>query len=527
MKSALTYITFTKLKNQLKELFKKPAKLIYVIFFLALIVFTVFSGNTAQAETGEVFRDMRELIAGVLAFYTAMFILLVNNGFNNGSSMFTMPDVNFLFTGPFRPQRILFYGLLKQLGTSLLLGFFLLFQYSWLHNLYGITFAHLLYILIGYALTIFFAQFIAMLIYSFTSANPAKRKIWKICFYIIMAAFMISIALQGMQNGSFALQPIVEAATSTLAFLFPVVGWLTCIVFGLFTGNLISVVLGSILCAILLIALVCIIVFSHADYYEDVLKTTEIAQSAITAKKEGQMTEMVPQNVKVGKTGFQKGVGANTFYYKHVIENRRSRLLILSPMALIFAVVTIFFALLIGNDLGIYGIFGFSVYMQIFSIATGRFNLELLKPYIYLVPEPPFQKLFYSLKESIPSFLLQAIIIFVPLAFIMHLEPIDVIFCIIAHTTFSFLFLTSNILEERLFGGSGSKFIMIFFYIVALLVLSAPGIILAVVLSVAQIVIITPTVTSFLTISICNLLLSALVLFLCRNILQYAELNNK
>ena len=40
--------------------------------------------------------------------------------------MFTLSDVSMLFPSPLKPNKVLFYGLTRQLGLSLLLGFFLL-----------------------------------------------------------------------------------------------------------------------------------------------------------------------------------------------------------------------------------------------------------------------------------------------------------------------------------------------------------------------------------------------------------------
>ena len=39
--SALTYLTLTRLKNGIRDLLRKPARLIYVVFLLALLVFAV------------------------------------------------------------------------------------------------------------------------------------------------------------------------------------------------------------------------------------------------------------------------------------------------------------------------------------------------------------------------------------------------------------------------------------------------------------------------------------------------------
>lgn len=52
--SALTYLTLTRLKNGIRDLLRKPARLIYVVFLLALLVFAVqgSGAHTLQRATG-------------------------------------------------------------------------------------------------------------------------------------------------------------------------------------------------------------------------------------------------------------------------------------------------------------------------------------------------------------------------------------------------------------------------------------------------------------------------------------------
>src|SRR5699024_1777387 len=98
--------------------------------------------------------------------------------------------------------------------------------------------------------------------------------------------------------------------------------------------------------------------------YEDVLSTAETAQSAVTAQKEGQLNEVVPKNVKVGKTGLGKGWGASAIYHKHRVENRRSGVFLFSNMSLIFMAVIIGCSLFM-RETGMVGIFAFATYMQL------------------------------------------------------------------------------------------------------------------------------------------------------------------
>ena len=304
---------------------------------------------------------------------------------------------------------------------------------------------------------------------------------------------------------------------------FPVSGWTGHAVSAAFTGNIAEILLGLSVCAAFLVLLVCLMTYTRQDYYEDVLKSSEIMQSAITARKEGRVEESVPQNIKVGKTGIGHGWGSDTLYYKHKLENRRARVFILDTVSLIFVAITIALAFVMKNA-GIAAVFIAATSMQIFVVSLGRFNKELTKPFIYLIPEPPLQKILYALAEAIPSALVEALVIFVPVTFILGLTPVETLLCILARLSFALLFTAGNIAVERIWGGSASKTVVLLLYFAILLLMAAPGIVLAVVMT-SLTVFANENAAILLSLSVVNIPVSLLVLFLCKNMLQYAELN--
>jgi hypothetical protein len=311
-------------------------------------------------------------------------------------------------------------------------------------------------------------------------------------------------------------------AVRTVGTFFPAAGWLGMVYGGILTGSVSGLLWGAGLSAAYFALLVTVLLTSDSDYYEDVLGSAEAKQSAITAKKQGTKPAAAPRHVRRRKTGLRRGWGAGVFYYKHRLENRRSACFLLSPTSLIFAAVVIFFAAFT-KKLGIITAFSMSTYMQIFSVMLGRLNRELTKPYIYLIPEPPLKRLLWAVAELLPSSAAESVLIFVPVGVLLGLGPADIALCIAARLSFAFLFTAGNVAVERLWGGVTSRTLVVFLYFFMLLLMAVPGVILSIVFYNLFDGLTAAFLLAFIA---ANIPVSVLVFYLCRNMLEYAELNN-
>ena len=135
-------------------------------------------------------------------------------------------------------------------------------------------------------------------------------------------------------------------------------------------GNFAPAALLTLLWAAYSAALVLIMVKADRDYYEDVLQSTETAFLTQAAAKEGRIADAAPKNVSVGKTGLGGGFGASAFYYKHRVENRRSRKWLLSGIELVFIIANLGFAFFM-RDTGIVAPLAFAAYLMFFYVAHG------------------------------------------------------------------------------------------------------------------------------------------------------------
>lgn len=523
--TSLRYLLFTTIKNWIKELRKKPGQLVLVLFVVAMFALMVVS--TMVSDPTEILdhRNITELYAIIFVVYLFIFLFTTMHGFSSGGSFYSMADVHLLFSTPISSKKILLYGLVKQMGTSLFVGFFILFQYSWLNQIYGITLPGVLLILLGYAIIMFCGQLCAMILYSFTSGNETLKRILKTIFIVVGVLAIAYIGYPLLSESDDILGVAVAQVNSPVLAFFPVGGWIKAAIVGCLSGDFISVLCGFGGTFLFVALLIFILTKTHSDFYEDVLQATEVSFSAITAKKENKTMDVVPKNVKVGKSGLTKGWGASAFYFKHKIEKRRGRVFLFDTMTTIFFIITIVFSFFMKE---IIAIFIFSVYMQFFSAHTGRWVRELTLPYVYMVPQSPFKKLFYVCLEGIEKIIIEAVLLFAIIGVVVQLPVIEVIVCIFARIGFGLLFIAGNFLTERLLGSTGNKFIILGFYFLALLIIIAPGLAIG---GVVGFFLANTGISVFAVVlgisTVWNILMAGLIAFLCRNVLDCAEINNQ
>ncbi|NLV85652.1 MAG: hypothetical protein GX025_00325, partial [Clostridiales bacterium] len=338
--------------------------------------------------------------------------------------------------------------------------------------------------------------------------------------YIILLCAII--VFQVFKNQNDVLNVLVSAGNGLLLRSFPFAGWMAGVADGILRGEYLQAAFWLGISVLAFLAMLSAMSRSNREYYEDVLASTETAFNALSAAKEGSAAAPTPQKIRVGKSGLGKGEGASALFYKHMLERRRSRNFILSPSEIIFALVIIGFSFFMSKS-GIIPVIAFSSYMMVFSVTMGRFNLELMKPYIYLIPEPPFKKLIFAISEMFPFALVEALIIFLPVGYILGLTAFETALCVIVRVSFGFLFTGGIIIVERIWGGSLSKMAGVLLYFLVDIIIVIPAIALAVFVALSGFNLFSETAAILIPLGVGNVLSALLILFLCRNMLQYAE----
>lgn len=501
----LAYLTLCEYKNKLLELLHKPLKLILCLGFVLLLAMNFSVGNAAASGT----RPLSEWCAVIFAFYILCFITEAVKGFQSGGAMFSMADVNFLFVSPIKGTSVLSKGMLSRLGSSLWMGLAFVYQFALLKSYYPITLFYMLTAVVGYGVVAFLSQLAGMLIYFYTCGEGEKIKCAKAFFFglcgVFSAVFVLRLFSSGVSLGS-----AVRLFTSGVMKLFPVAGWVFSAVDGICKGEYALAVAGIAASAVFVGICFAVFTKSRHGYYEDVLLS---AEKNTEAKNEGTAVRNV--KIKKGVKGIKNGRGASVLFYKHMLENRRTRSALMSPSSLFYIVLIGVYGFIFDGDFTI--LFSLSCMVSFLPVLSGRWIKELTMPYVYLIPESPFKLLFYILPEMLPKILVEGILQCGLIAYICGFGAFSFAVMTVARLSVSFVLIGSAMLMARLFREREKNAVFI-----AASVL--PGMLFLVPSMLATVGVLcfgAGLGIGFIVMSAVNVIVSAVLTFASRNILKY------
>ncbi len=479
--NSLIYIILKSTKNSLKELLKKPGKLIMYLFIIVLIVgaaaASVFSGPDSKNQA-----PMVIFTAGLFVFITLFVGLAVAKGVSGGDQIFEMNDVNLLFVSPVSPRKILLYGILRLAKLAFWAGFFLLFQ-SGTFAAFGIDWKGLLLVWFCFMMDIVVLSVVSLLLYNMSNSKPRRKLAVKIIAILVFVPFVIYLAVNVLSTQDF-FTSLDLAVRSPYMRLVPVAGWTAAGVTSLFEGQLFTG-LGYLGANLMFgLCLVIYILLSKMDYYEDTLVAAETVFEKKRAAASGNINEAqnTGRKVRVVKTGIT-GSGAKALLGKHIRESfRQSRLGFLNFTSLILVVSAIAVTYMTGELMMVLQIL---MWMQVFLIGTGRGLREIYTHYIYLIPESSFQKIVWSNMETVVKTLLESILIFGIGGLLIKSSAGIILGSIVVYTLFSVLLLGINYLSMRFTGANISGGLLIMIYYFAIVIIVAPGVAAAVITAAA------------------------------------------
>lgn len=517
----LFYILRKSIKNGLLELKRKPARLITYILFILLMSLGLILGGKNNGEQKVLDPALYEtIIAAFMLLFTAPDLY---SSINRGATFFRGADINLVFTTPVRPQKILIYGFIKQIYASFIAVIFIIFQGPTLYRFSNIKSYGIIVIMLGLFTMLFFNSILKILLYSIASKHEKYkvllRNIFKALGGALVAAYFLELYAARSPGGA-----IVKLLSSPIIPYIPVYGWVREFIMASMNG--ISALSFVFLALVILVGLLCcyIIYSMDLDYYEDVLASTELKETAIAASRRGErvimQTGKKPRVRKVEYT--RKGSFASAIFWRQILEYKKTGFGLITVGSVFYGVIAITAGLFSPEkDLAI--ILGIMIYLQLLFTFASRWQKDLSNPYIYMLPDHSFKKVIYSTAVDNMKNLVDGAIAFGIAGLLFKSSLLLILVNIIAFASVGSLFIYGGILTRRILGNGDNLVLtsMMRFGILMLIVL--PGIIIFAVLY-ALFNSFTGILLAYAVLIIYNLLFSSLIVFLGKGVFENIEL---
>lgn len=526
---ALAYLLLKQTKNKILSIRKKPGLMILYAFIILLIVgsivFLIFSGDKQANKSYADSRNLYLFLSGFGLLYLSTFTY---SGLSTGSTFFSMADVGLLFVSPISPMKILFYGLISAFGKAILSSIFLFYQIPNLKNMFNYGFTELLALFFIYVILVIFCQLLSIGVYIFSNGNERRKNMVKILLYMFFAILIITTFLIiKKENVEFMEAVKILVDRRWFGFL-PIVGWVVMFFKGVLAGELIYMVISLALFTLASILFISLLTAHDADYYEDVLLSTETTYQRLIDYKEGRNISATTNRkikVKDEENGIGKGKGAMVLAYKHLLEMKRgSRFVFVDALTIIMTIGVAVAGYSIKDEMKAYIILATVLYIQYFITVFGRLKIELMKPYIFMIPEPSIKKLFAASISSLLKPCVDALFIFSALAIVGGASILHCIFMAIAYICSGAVFVGLTIVYQRVFGAQPNQFAQVFIGIFLMLLIFSPAVVISILFS----VFIIPTSLQFLSslpYSIICIILAFTMFLSCGNLLDKTEIS--
>ena len=475
---ALLFVIRRTLKNLIKGVFKKPILLIgyiFIILFIVLMLVASFAMPSGFIRSGSpgFFTGIMSLVF-IFMYYTTLKL-----GIEKGSTYFRLADVNFAFTAPIMPNKILLYAFIKQVGGTFLFLFIAICQIPNLKNNFALQPYGTWMILLSVIMYTLSYPLISMILYSWATKSSGRKNLLKRLFDILALAVAVLFIFSLAKTRSFA-DSLDEVFNNPVARYFPVIGWTSSIASAAMNGFTPEFWVGAMGMVLLIAGASVVLYRMNLDYYEDVLEGAEYVEAALKAKREGNNLRF---NLKIKNKVNQKlsGTGASSIFFKNLLELRKTAFFMFldrsSVMVIIAAIVFKFIMPSEASELTLSTILFFAAYMLLLIQMQGGIGKEIEKHYIFLIPASSAEKLFFvTLGEHVKN-LFDGFILFTA-AGILFKAPVNIVAgCTITYGFFGAVYTYGDIIARRIFGRIHSKGVLIFVKAIVNLLMVLPGII--------------------------------------------------
>ena len=456
--NSILFIYEKTLKNKIKKALKKPITYAYLVFIILYAVMIIASFGTIAKQFHLTTASNYAVILCILVFYIIPSNLVSYT--KRKGLLFRLSDVHFVFPAPISPKMILLLAAIKSFAGTFLLGLVM--------TLLGIFSFH---VSVPNMLAFFFLYSImenvleGSIIVICYGNETLPEKFMKSLVYLMYALMIVFavVALYLLVNRGFSFSVLNDYLALPVIQLIPLVGWnialVRLLVIGPTTLNIVCTVLY-----IVVTILLCIYAKKMkctGEYFEDAISFAEDYSVKRAKAKKGEMSVSLGKGkLKQAKVKY-KGKYAKAIFYRQLLEYKKNRFFIFGFQTIVSLIAGIGIAVAAvvvgwGSEAGMAKVFiipGIIAYILfIFSGYATKWSKELENPYTYLIPDHNFKKLWYATEMELIRAVIDGLIITLPGAIVMGIDPISTILTVLIYVCISANKLYFNMLADALVG---------------------------------------------------------------------------
>ena len=453
---ALFYLTKRSLVNHIKMALKKPVTLIISVFGVAYAVFVL------MALVSLVSMIRMDSVQGLVIIMTVWSIYVTLADFMAYSRrkgiLFKPAHAHFVFTAPLNPKLVLISSAWMNYGFAFLMWLLMAAAATTVFQV--AVWRALLFFLAACVVSLGFE--IAVMVLLYTNDSLPEKLIKGLCWgiRIFLIAFTLLIVLYFRENG-ISVETAVSFVEWPVLQMIPVAGWQIALYRLILLGPSAINVVCTVLYLVTVAAAVTAAVRMKCDggYYEEAAKFADDYAELRKRQKSGEMVSGMGKKKKSFRRVRERiiGNGAKAVFHRQLLEYKKEKYFIFSKMT----VVALFLAFVVSYPVREDVTAGYSQFYLLGIVAyvslvmsgyTGKWENELKSPYLFLIPDTAFRKLWYSTLMEHVRALADGTIICVPMGIFWKVPPVYVICCILIYTVLQANKLYAKVLAQCLVG---------------------------------------------------------------------------
>ena len=400
---------------------------------------------------------------GLLAILTVWSIYEIFGNFLGYSSrkgiIFRPGHAHFVFTAPIDPKLVLISSAWMNYLLSIIvwiligIGSMTVFRIPVL--------SAVVILLAGCVLELAFEVSVMIFLYTNDRVPEKVMKGIRMGIKIFLIACALAVILYFRKNG-LTLDSVWTLLDMPGLQMIPALGWQIAI----YRLILLGPTTLNVICSLLYLVMVAVSVMAairmkcDGGYYEEAAKFADDYADLKKRQKNGEMVFGLSGKKRSFRRVREKigGKGAQAIFYRQLLEYKKERFFIFDKITLISLILAFIFSYGLSDSAADSGagqmfLLGVVAYMSlVMSGYLGKWESELKNPYLFLVPDTPFRKMWYAtLMEHIKAFV-NGCIICIPIGIFWHVNPVEIIFCILIYVVIQADRLYTTVLAQCLLG---------------------------------------------------------------------------